>query len=321
MMSDTKFMSWFLMTLLSTFITFIDSASSPNIIFIVMDDWGYADISARGAEFNTPYLDQLYQDSIVLNHHYIGLVCSPSRAQMLTGRYAWNFGFSSQTPFSPAGISTFPTGFPTIGNLLSQYTEYKSYVTGKWHLGFSTNEHVPLSRGFDEFYGFYSTGIFYSNKTRDYSNAGLKYQYIDWRKNWEVDYETQYEYSTFVTRDRILEIIANHSKSTHRFRSHLPFFVFAPFQAPHADLQDVTSSNSDNCNSISQMTEMSRNKGDLDASSATEKRYKYCLNAMAVDDSIGAIMESLETNELWDNTLIIFTSDNGNVFCFLFLHV
>ena len=69
-----------------------DSVTSPNIIFIVMDDMGYSDMSSRGAEFDTPNLDLLYKNSIVIDSHYIGLVCSPSRSQMITGRYAWNMG-------------------------------------------------------------------------------------------------------------------------------------------------------------------------------------------------------------------------------------
>ena len=67
----------------------------PNIIFILMDDMGYGDFAAVGAEYDTPYLDALYKDSVVLNYHYIGLVCSPTRSQLLSGRYAWRYGMLS----------------------------------------------------------------------------------------------------------------------------------------------------------------------------------------------------------------------------------
>ena len=137
------------------------SHASPNIIYILMDDMGNSDMSARGGEFGTPNLDDLYYSSINLRSHYSGLLCSPARSQILTGRYAWNFGYSRLSPFGYLSLRGIPLGVPTIGNLLKEYTNYDTYAVGKWHVGYSTWEHTPTHRGFDEFYGFFVTGISY----------------------------------------------------------------------------------------------------------------------------------------------------------------
>ena len=266
----------------------VTSAASPNIIFLLTDDMGYADISARGSEFETPHLDNLYEHSIVLNSHYIGLLCSPSRSQILTGRYAWNMGLSNFSPFGPTKIMAIPGAFPTIADILGEYTDYKSYAVGKWHVGYSTENHIALSRGFDQFHGFYTTGIFYQNKTREWTKSRNPKYYIDWRKNEEIDYDTQFEYSTYVTRDRILTIIDNHANNNK------PFYIYAAFQAPHDPLAYVESNNMANCDGID----------DSD-------RYVYCLNILALDSSVGSIVSQLKLNDMWDNTLIVVTSDNG----------
>ena len=84
----------------------------PNIIYILADDFGYADISAKGAEFNTPNLDDLYSNSIELTSHYIGLMGSATRTQILTGRCAWNLALSEQNLFSFGEIAGVPVGVP-----------------------------------------------------------------------------------------------------------------------------------------------------------------------------------------------------------------
>ena len=92
-------------------------------------------MSSRGGEFETPHLDELYNNSINLQYHYIGLLCSPSRSQILTGRYAWNLGLSAMTPFGYTQIPSIPAGLPTIANLLREYGGYDTYAIGKWHAG------------------------------------------------------------------------------------------------------------------------------------------------------------------------------------------
>ena len=281
----------FIHVIVATLANVPQKSSTPNIIFILMDDIGFADLSATGAEYNTPNLDKLYNNAIHLNRHYVGLLCSPSRSQILTGRYAFYFGLSSYEPFFYQEITAVPSGFPTIANLLQSYANYSTYVVGKWHTGYSTWEHTPLWRGFDEFYGFMVGGVDYWNKsTGPPGHDGAKTRYIDWWANNTVDYETRFTFSTFVQRDRAIEVINKQQDGENAF------YMYLAFEAPHETLEKVSSSNDDTCEDLIDIN---------------PQRYLYCLNIVAVDESIGAIMDTLKNNSLWDNTLIVFTSDNG----------
>ena len=264
----------------------IKAGSTPNIIFFLLDDFGYGDLSATGAEYSTPNLDDLFDNGIELRSHYIGLLCSPSRTQMLTGRYAWNLGLSSFYAFGHSTIESIPAAVPTIGTLLKEYTGYSTYAVTKWQLGYAAWEHTPLYRGFDHFYGFYNGQIDYWNKTL--------IGYIDWREDNEVDYVTQYTFSTWTSRDRLLNIVEQHSAGG--MNENVPFFAYTALQAPHDTLVYIDSENAANCDDITEYS-----------------RYIYCLNIMAVDHLVGQVMNGLKENELWDDTLIVFTSDNGAV--------
>ena len=266
--------------------TKVNAGATPNIIFFLLDDFGYADLSATGAEYNTPNLDEFYGNSIELRSHYIGLLCSPSRTQILTGRYAWNFGISTMQAFGPSSLSNIPAGVPTIGNLLQEYTSYSTYVVAKWHVGLSTWEHTPLYRGFDHFYGFYTAGVDYYNKTA--------FGYLDWREDNNVDYATQYTFSTWSSRDRLLNIIDTHGSG----ENPNPFYVYAALQAPHETLEFVDSDFAQNCDHVENI----------------DTRQLYCLNMMAVDQLFGEVVEGLKQNDLWEDTLIIFSSDNGGTY-------
>ena len=359
--------------------------STPNIIFILMDDMGFSDFSARGSEFTTPNLDSLYKKSIDIDKHYIGLVCSPSRSQMMTGRYAWNMGLSGMTAFSNFEINSMPRGMPTVGDLLGEYSDYKSYYTGKWHLGYATSDHCPLERGFEYFHGFYTSNIKYSDKTIEFPDGS---QYIDWRDGDDVDYDTQYEYSTYVTGDKLLGVINTHLNNDDT--KDLPFYVQVPFQGMHASLESVDSDNDDTCDIITKAYEISHTSRDglmsinklydnmdafkrdkaaelsselsgsglgtsdgsgSDAESVTKvdpisgveihndgqdfsnddtestedytdgdyytNRLLLCENVMAFDQVLGDLIDNLKiTNDIWDDTIIIFTSDNGASYSF-----
>merc|ERR1712087_689014 len=100
--------------------------------------------------------------SVELTRHYIHLMCSPSRTQFLTGRYAMRQGIGKMLPWDYTEIGGIPLGQPTIANWL-QTAGYTTYAVGKWHCGYAMNELLPTSKGFDHFYGFYQGAIHYDN--------------------------------------------------------------------------------------------------------------------------------------------------------------
>ena len=107
-----------------------DSYQRPNIVFILLDDVGWGDISATTGHFPTPNIDSLFTNGVILDRHYVHLMCSPSRTQFLTGRYAMNLGFGVFQPWDDSEIGGIPIGQPTIANWLSEFGEYTTYGVG-----------------------------------------------------------------------------------------------------------------------------------------------------------------------------------------------
>ena len=112
-----------------------DSVTRPNIVMIMLDDLGWGDLSSTTGQFPTPNMDKLMTNGVTLNRHYVHLMCSPSRTQFLTGRYAMNLGFGEFFPWDDSEIGGIPIGQPTIADWLSRFGEYSTYGVGKWHLG------------------------------------------------------------------------------------------------------------------------------------------------------------------------------------------
>ena len=130
--------------LLYVLIQFIDLTVSddepmerPNIVFILMDDVGWNDVSFMGGQIPTPALDSLYEESVFLNNHYIHLMCSPSRSQIITGRYSMYQGFGKMMPWDYTELGGIPVGQPTVANWLKSMGKYATYAVGKWHMGMS----------------------------------------------------------------------------------------------------------------------------------------------------------------------------------------
>ncbi|GFR63088.1 sulfatase 2 [Elysia marginata] len=141
-------------------------ARSPNIVFIVADDYGYRDIGYHGAEFASPTLDRLAAGGLKLENYYVQPICSPTRSQLMTGRYQIHTGLEHSIIWKsqPYGL---PLKYPTIANMLKGQG-YSTHAVGKWHLGFYKKEYTPLHRGFDTFYGYWSGGEdYYSHYTCD----------------------------------------------------------------------------------------------------------------------------------------------------------
>lgn len=249
-------------------------AGRPNIVLILADDLGYADLGVHGCkEFTTPRMDSIARDGIRFTNGYVtGPVCAPSRAGLLTGRWQNRFGFEGNPEVGAKwGL---PPGEKTIADRL-RAQGYATAIFGKWHLGEQPEFH-PNSRGFDEFYGFLS-GMHSYFKAQDPQWGPLL------RGNEPVDLNKKY--LTQALAEECAKFISRHKDK--------PFFLYAAFNAPHTPLQAA--------------------KSYLDevAHIQNPRRRTYAAMVRALDDGVGTILDSIRDNGLEKNTLVIFLSDNG----------
>ena len=247
----------------------------PNIVFILTDDLGYGDLSSYGSKtINSKNIDQLARDGVKLTSYYAAQpVCSASRAAVLTGVYPNRIGIHNA--FGPNSNSGINHNELTIAEMLKE-NGYSTGIFGKWHLG-SKKEYFPTNHGFDEFYG-----ILYSNDM--------------WR--WHPEYPEGYPEDLLLYRNEspIMEII-DQSDLTKDITSESidfiernknnPFFLYIAHPQPHVPLF------------VSKDFENITGNG-LYADVITE-----------IDYSVGRVLRSLEENGLTENTIVVFTSDNG----------
>ena len=248
----------------------------PNIVVIVSDDMGYADIGVHGSkDIPTPNIDALAKGGIRFTDAYVsGPYCSPTRAGLLTGRYPQRFGHE----FNPDQLSShsepgLPLGETTMADRL-RAAGYKTALVGKWHLGRGDKFH-PLERGFDEFFGFLGGAHSYIA-----TNAASHNPILDGRK---IVAETTYLTDAFA--DRAVDFIKRQKSQ--------PFFLYLAFNAVHTPMH---------------ATEMhlARFPHIVD-----KQRRTYAAMLSAMDDGIGRTLAALRDGGLEENTLIIFFNDNG----------
>ncbi|NNG10829.1 MAG: sulfatase [Arenibacter sp.] len=253
-----------------------DPKSPPNVILIFTDDQGYEDIGANGSpNIETPNLDQMAKDGIRLTSFYSAQpICSASRAGILTGCYPNRIGIHNALgPGSPVGINASEM---TIAEML-QNTGYKTAIFGKWHLGDSP-KFLPTRHGFDEFFG-----IPYSNDMWPYHpQQGTVFNFGPLPL-----YENEKVLDTLTDQSQLTTQITERSVDFINRNKNNPFFLYVPHPQPHVPLY------------VS------------DKFKGKSKRGLYGDVIMEIDWSVGEILKALKTNGLDENTLVIFTSDNG----------
>jgi arylsulfatase A-like enzyme len=245
----------------------------PNIVVILADDLGYADLGAQGSkDLATPHIDSLAKDGVRFTNGYVsGPVCAPTRAGLLTGRYPQRFGFEFNAPEPRAA----EYGLPREEATLSERLKGKGYATGmvgKWHLGFRP-ELTPPQRGFDEFFGFLS---------------GMRSYFPRAKADPILRGETPVRESEYLTTAFGREAAA----FVERHRNE-PFFLYVAFNSVHAPLQATDA-------------DLARFPGI-----APPKRRTYAAMVAAMDDAVGVLLAKLREAGLEERTLVFFLSDNG----------
>lgn len=248
------------------------SEQPPNIVFIIADDLGWADVAFHGGNVPTSHLDRLAKEGLELTQHYVAPVCSPTRAGFMTGRCWSRFGITTPTNTLalPTDTVTLPRALKTRG--------YSTFLAGKWHLG-SLSKWGPNHFGFDHSYGSLAGGI---------SPWNHRYKKGPYTQTWHRN-ETLIEETGHVT-----DLLTNEVVKWIEKQAETPFFVYVPFTAVHLPIKEP------------------REWLDKVPKGITEgvpRHYAACV--MHLDDAVGQIVQALENKGVRDDTLLLFTSDNG----------
>nr|XP_024658876.1 arylsulfatase B isoform X3 [Maylandia zebra] len=262
------------------------AARQPHVVFILADDFGWYDIGYHGSEIRTPNLDKLSSRGVRLENYYVQPLCTPSRNQLMTGRYQIHTGMQHQIiwPCQPYCV-------PLDEKLLPQLMKeagYATHMVGKWHLGMYMKDCLPTRRGFDTYLGYLTGGEDYFTHFRCYQSRSLNLSRcaLDLRDGEDV--ATGYEgvYSTELLSQRAISIIERHN-------SQKPLFMYVALQAVHAPLQVPE-----------------RYVTPYSFITDTNRRL-YAGMVSAMDEAVGNITLALQKVGLWNNTVLVFSTDNG----------
>ncbi len=280
----------------------ISNNSKPNIIYILADDLGYADLSCYGqSHFQTPNIDKLAQEGLMFTQHYAGsTVCAPSRSSLLTGQDTGHTPIRGNKQ-SEMGQLPLPRESYTIAELLKD----NGYVTGafgKWGLGNSGSEGDPLNQGFDEFFGYH-----------DQKLAHHYYPYYLWNNDKiftlnENEGLEKRQYAPNLIHEKALSFITNHKDE--------PFFLYYPSIIPHAELfapKDYMDLFVGKFNPEKPFKGIDEGEDYKKGGYGSQQNPHAAYAAMItlLDHQVGEIMKKVKDLGLENNTIFIFTSDNG----------
>jgi arylsulfatase A-like enzyme len=275
----------------------------PNIVFILADDLGYGDLSCYGqTKFQTPNIDRLAREGILFKAHYSGsTVCAPSRSALMTGQHTGHTPIRGNKEIQPEGQQPLPKSAVTVAELLKQ-AGYVTGAFGKWGLGFPGSEGDPNNQGFDEFFGYNCQRV-----------AHHYYPWHLWHNQKKIVLEEnrgtrQGLYAPELIHEEALEFIDKNQDK--------PFFLFVPSTIPHAEL-------------FAPEAYMKKYRGKFEPEksydgvdkgehyrkgpygSQPEAHAAFVAMIDLLDDQVGEIVDKIKKLGLSENTLIIFSSDNG----------
>ncbi len=288
----------------------------PNIIYIIADDLGYGDLGVYGQEkFATPNIDRLAKEGMLFTQHYAGsTVCAPSRSVLMTGFHTGHTPVRGNRGVN-GGQFPLPAETLTVAKLLQQ-AGYATGAFGKWGLGYPGSPGDPMKQGFDEFFGYNSQTIAHNYYPRELNSNN---EVISFPENTGTD---QGLYAPNLIHEKTLDFLDRHVNQ--------PFFLYIPSVIPHAELfapEDYmqrfmkTDAPESPLGQVSSFEPETAYEGIDDPEhprykvggygSQSHPRAAFAAMVTLLDDQVGEILAKLDELGIADNTLIIFTSDNG----------
>ena len=259
----------------------------PNIVFILADDLGYHDVGYHTPSIYTPNLDRLAYGGVRLEQYYTQSLCTVSRAALMTGRYPANFGYQRVDTQNQCAV-----GLPLSLKLLPQVLKdmgYSTHIIGKWHLGFYKSDYLPNNRGFDTFFGYYASSLYhYTHISYNIRPRPGPYWALDLHNNSKCVSYLRGQYASDVFASEAVRIISQHAYNS-------SLFLYLPLQLVHTP------------------NEAPDRFRSLYSSTLDRNRQSMLGMVSALDETVGRVVSALEEKgpEFWNNTVIIFASDNG----------
>ncbi len=282
------------------------ATAKPNLIVIMTDDMGYADVGFNGCkDIPTPNIDRIANDGVKFTNGYTSYaVCGPSRAGFITGRYGQRFGFERNPQYRTEDPNM---GLPKTEKTIAEHLQtvgYTSGIIGKWHLGAHESNH-PLNRGFDEFFGHLGGGHSYFPENlviQDSYFTGDEVVIENPNGNGKLKLAAeQASYKTWIMRNHtpvktenyLTDEFSDEAVKFIKRNQDEPFFLYIAYNAPHSPLEASEKY-------LKRFHKMEKSK-----------RKTYAAMVSAVDDGVGKVLNTLETLDLDKNTIVVFLSDNG----------
>ncbi|XP_067013842.2 arylsulfatase B [Anabrus simplex] len=286
---------WGLLSIL-VIVSSVSASKQPHIVLMLVDDMGWNDISLHGADqIPTPHIDALGASGVLLHRHYSQPSCTPSRTALLTGKYPIRTGMQggSLNAGERRGV---PLDVPLLPERL-QELGYTTRMVGKWHLGYTTSEYMPLHRGFDSHFGYLNGQIdYYTHMTEQkVENSSEVFIGLDFRRGTVPDWKDEGKYATELFTEEAEQIIRQHNKDR-------PLFLYLSHLACHNGNDSIPLQ----VPSVRQNTRMFRHISH-------PKRQLYAGIVKALDDSVGKVVKALRDADMLNDSIIIFLSDNGGM--------
>lgn len=283
-------MKWFLTVLTTVISQFTFNLATchsaqpqkPNILLIVADDLGWSDVGWHSGFSKTPVMDQLVREGVELDQHYVQPVCTPTRTALMTGRYPGRFGPHA---LAPSNRRVLPQGTETLASALKS-VGYRTHISGKWHLG-AKSEWGPNHYGFDTSYGTLTGAA--DPWTHKYRKGH------PFEETWHRDGKL------FREEGNATELVAAEALK-HMHQSDSPWFVYVPFHAVHTPV--------DSPEAYKKIYEGTKFHNDP---VLNESRLRMAAMVAQVDAKVGEFVDLLQRTGQRENTIIIFTSDNGGI--------